>query len=100
MVIWESSRWLGNDIVRSTSLKELQESMDRRTGRDMIEIMLNTALNTMKSINQTLETTKKLDSNDGIGLCDYRHLVQLTHYQTTNFRLFQTERVCRRQFQI
>ena len=25
---------------------------------------------------------------------------RLTHYQTTNFRLFQTERVCRRQFQI
>ena len=24
----------------------------------------------------------------------------LTHYQTTNFRLFQTERVCRQQFQI
>ena len=24
----------------------------------------------------------------------------LTHYQTTNFRLFQIERVCRRQFQI
>ena len=24
----------------------------------------------------------------------------LTHYQTTNFRLFQTKRVCRRQFQI
>ena len=24
----------------------------------------------------------------------------LSHYQTTNFRLFQTERVCRRQFQI
>ena len=24
----------------------------------------------------------------------------LTHYQTANFRLFQTERVCRRQFQI
>ena len=24
----------------------------------------------------------------------------LTHYQTTNFRLFQTERLCRRQFQI
>ena len=23
----------------------------------------------------------------------------LTHYQTTNFRFFQTERVCRRQFQ-
>ena len=25
---------------------------------------------------------------------------KLTHYQTANFRLFQTERVCRRQFQI
>ena len=24
----------------------------------------------------------------------------LTHYQTTNFRMFQTERVCQRQFQI
>ena len=24
----------------------------------------------------------------------------LTHYQTTSFRVFQTERVCRRQFQI
>ena len=24
----------------------------------------------------------------------------LTHYQTTNFRLFQTKRVCKRQFQI
>ena len=26
--------------------------------------------------------------------------VLLTHYQTTNFRLFQTEKVCRRQLQI
>ena len=28
------------------------------------------------------------------------NFVLLTHYRTTNFRLFQTERVCRRQFQI
>ena len=27
-------------------------------------------------------------------------LVSLTHYQTRNVRLFQTERVCREQFQI
>ena len=27
-------------------------------------------------------------------------VVSLTHYQTTNFRIFQTERVCRRQFKI
>ena len=30
----------------------------------------------------------------------YVSIIRLTHYQTTNFRLFQTERVCRRQFQI
>ena len=29
-----------------------------------------------------------------------KHDAYLTHYQTTNFRLFQTERVCRRRFQI
>ena len=28
------------------------------------------------------------------------NLPLLTHYQTTSFRLFQTERVCRQQFQI
>ena len=39
-------------------------------------------------------------------LLNLRHLVKdnffflLTHFQMTNFRLFQTERVCRRQFQI
>ena len=27
-------------------------------------------------------------------------MMQLTHYQTTNIRLFQTKKVCRRQFQI
>ena len=27
-------------------------------------------------------------------------MYDLTHYETTNFRLFQTERVCRRRFQI
>ena len=29
-----------------------------------------------------------------------RLVMGLTHYETTNFRLFQTERVCRQQFQI
>ena len=32
-------------------------------------------------------------------ICD-NSFAPLTHYQTTNFRLLQTERVCRRQFQI
>ena len=35
----------------------------------------------------------------GKGLTSFINTI-LTHYQTTNFRLFQTERVCRRQFQI
>ena len=30
----------------------------------------------------------------------HSYVKHLTHYQMTNFRLFQTERVCRRQFQI
>ena len=30
----------------------------------------------------------------------YCNKQSLTHYQMTNFRLFQTERICRRQFQI
>ena len=30
----------------------------------------------------------------------FGHGKGLTHYQTTNFRLFQTERICRQQFQI
>ena len=30
----------------------------------------------------------------------YVYVFNLTHYQTTDFRLFQTERVCRQQFQI
>ena len=29
-----------------------------------------------------------------------KYIFILTHYQTTNFRLFQTKKVCRRQFQI
>ena len=37
-----------------------------------------------------------LQGYSGSGFCAMR----LTHYQMTNFRLFQTERVCRRQFQI
>ena len=38
MVMWESSQWLGKNTVRSTGLKEFQESMDRCTGRrDTVE---------------------------------------------------------------
>ena len=33
MVMWESNQWLGKNIVRSTGLKELQESMNWCTGR-------------------------------------------------------------------
>ena len=39
-------------------------------------------------------------SYDRIRILDPSKPKALTHYQTTNFRLFQTQRVCRRQFQI
>ena len=41
-----------------------------------------------------VEKGMKLAETKAVNKCD------LTHYQTTNFRLFQTERVCRRQFQL
>ena len=53
MVMWESSQWLGKNIVRSTYwFKKLQESMDGCTGRrDITEILLKTVLNTIQSTN-------------------------------------------------
>ena len=32
--------------------------------------------------------------------CSFNYTENLNHYQMTNFRFFQTERVCRQQFQI
>ena len=50
IVMWESSQWLGKNIVWSTG-KELQESMDRYTDRrDITEILLKTALNIIQSV--------------------------------------------------
>ena len=49
-VIWESSQWLGKNVV--CQLKKFQVSIDRCTGRrDITEILLKTALNTVQSIN-------------------------------------------------
>ena len=46
-----------------------------------------------------LDWSKHLSEDDSlnVGQMTSSHL---THYQTTNFRLFQTERICRRLFQI
>ena len=46
-----SSQWLGKNIVPSHWLKELQQNMGWCTGRrDITEILLKTALNTIQSI--------------------------------------------------
>ena len=51
MAKWESSQCLGAEYSVEYWLKELQESMDRCTGlRDITEILLKTALNTIQSI--------------------------------------------------
>ena len=52
MVICESSQWLGKEYCVEYWLKELQESMERCTGRCDIHvtvILLKTALNTIQS---------------------------------------------------
>ena len=54
------------------------------------------SLNVFKRL---LQQTHKNPGRFGKRLTE-KILKHLTHYQTTNFRLFQTERVCRRQFQI
>ena len=43
--------------------------------------------------------TTELACGKMLGLCG-RRVYYLTHYQTTNFRLFQIEGLCRQQFQI
>ena len=53
--------------------------------------------NTQESVLQN----SKANSTTCLIYCILAKPIQnLTHYQTTNFRPFQTERVCRRQFQI
>ena len=56
----------------------------------------------MISVFDRVENTVGIGGNTGYQLfssISHTKLV-LTHYQTTNFRLFQTERTCRRQFQV
>ena len=57
MVMWESSQWRGKNIVWSTGEKELHESLDRCTGRrDITEILLKTAVNTIQPTNHFYQT--------------------------------------------
>ena len=71
----------------------------RRGGREVLKIVNHAVLIqslTLYHRKTTTWTWWKLLLNDIFFLSDN----VLTHYQTTIFRLFQTERVCRRQFQI
>ena len=71
MVIWESSQWLGENIVWIYIiymilywLKELQESLIRYTGRrDIPEVLFKTALNTVynHSVIVNVENMEKQD---------------------------------------
>ena len=55
---------------------------------------------------QLIQASKDVDEimvvieKDSIEVAKVEKVHCLTHYQMTNFRLFQTERVCRRQFQL
>ena len=49
-------------------LKDLQENMDRCTGRrNITEILLKTALNTIQSINLNNELQMSMENTDNIG---------------------------------
>ena len=63
---------------------------------------LKMAFNTIQSIMFSIECVKielSLYVTETDNLTKFSKFI-LTHYQTTNFKLFQTERVCRQQFQI
>ena len=53
-----------------------------------------------KKLSEHVETLWEKEKLLGTSNFSFSHSVFLTLSQTTNFRLFQTERVCRRQFQI
>ena len=84
-----NSRWHEMHTVRTTGeINQTQESMDRCTDRSYITTRtLKTALNTVKSISSVFAPAKGVTVN-------------LTLSPVINFRLIQTERLCRRQFQI
>ena len=56
--------------------------------------------NAIKSIHMKITSVCTIGINAGSQIPELLLWRSLTHYQTTNFRLFQTERVCRGQFQI
>ena len=65
MITWESSQWLGNEYCAEYWLKELQENMDRSTGRrDITEILLKTALKAIQPINSNI--SHSADGNMGL----------------------------------
>ena len=65
-------------------------------------IFENTVFSALLEESLSFSSNLKLSSANSFNLEESKNLSlvkELTHYQTTNFRLFQTERVCRRQFQ-
>ena len=83
MVIWDSSQWLGKNTVRSTGGgKKLKENPDRCTcHRDVIEIILKMALNTIQNFKQytnKLKSVRMIVNNLSIGRFKVNLLVSLT----------------------
>ena len=83
----------------------------RQNGRFAIESLVSTTpSNISGTTNATTETNVNRTSAGMTAAEEFwqydvntffcHRSASLTHHQTTNFRLFQTERVCRRQFQI
>ena len=84
----------GNNLYKMAEVKT--EDLTTRVKAEPLEESENDGkpefkIETEVSNNKTF--TDEAHSLEGMSVC-------LTHYQTTNFRLLQTERVCRRQFQI
>ena len=77
--------------------KEEKEKKETKKKRDRLKTHTTTHKNPVDS-DQPFQTAHMLTWSRHFGTS--RFSTCLIHYQTTNFRFFQTERACRRQFQI
>ena len=67
-----------------------------------LKIYISFKKGSLEKNTKTRDTKRSIDidRSEGLQTVFPSCIIHLTHYQTTNFRLFQTERICRRQFQI
>ena len=74
--------------------------MTNQIGLESMKYVFDTTISEKEKMEKTVDTSSFSSSPKCFQIAFTQCDLNLTHYQTTNFTLFQTERVCRRLFQI